>query len=85
VSMILRLLLLSLSLSLAAAPVLAQRGEPRAWDARAGRWVAWGTMADADLAAMFDARASVEARAAAGGTSPASVQAQIAELTAPLL
>ncbi|HEX6371243.1 MAG TPA: argininosuccinate lyase [Longimicrobium sp.] len=41
--------------------------------------------ADADLEAMFDARASVEARAAAGGTSPASVQAQVAELTAPLL
>ena len=41
---ILRLLLLSLSL--AAAPVFAQGGEPRAWDSRAGRWVAWGTMAD---------------------------------------
>jgi hypothetical protein len=34
--------------------------------------------------AMFDARASAGA-AAAAGTSPASVQAQIAELTAPLL
>jgi hypothetical protein len=33
---------------------------------------------------MFDARASAGA-AAAAGTSPASVQAQIAELTAPLL
>lgn len=42
-----RLRLLLLSLSLSAAPVLAQTaGEPRAWEARAGRWVAWGTMAD---------------------------------------
>jgi argininosuccinate lyase len=40
--------------------------------------------ADADLEALFDARASVEARAAAGGTSSASVQAQIAELEGSL-
>src|SRR5829696_6041722 len=38
--------LLLLSLSLAPAPVLAQGPEPRAWDSRAGRWVAWGAMAD---------------------------------------
>jgi uncharacterized iron-regulated protein len=45
VSVILRLLLLSFLL--AAAPLLAQTaGEPRAWDSRAGRWVAWGAMAD---------------------------------------
>ncbi|HEX5871100.1 MAG TPA: ChaN family lipoprotein, partial [Longimicrobium sp.] len=43
-SVILRLLLLSLSL--AAAPAFAQGGEPRAWDSRTGRWVGWGTMAD---------------------------------------
>ncbi|MBW3572809.1 MAG: ChaN family lipoprotein, partial [Gemmatimonadetes bacterium] len=38
--------LLLLSLSLAATPVLAQAGEARAWDSRAGTWVTWGTMAD---------------------------------------
>ena len=42
--MIVRVLLLALML--AAVPALAQAGEPRAWDARAGRWVAWGVMAD---------------------------------------
>jgi argininosuccinate lyase len=40
--------------------------------------------ADADLEALFDARASVEARAAAGGTSRASVEAQLADLEAGL-
>jgi argininosuccinate lyase len=40
--------------------------------------------ADADLDALFDAKASVRARAAAGGTSSASVQAQLAELSATL-
>jgi argininosuccinate lyase len=43
-----------------------------------------GEFADADLDALFDARASVQARAAAGGTSYASVQAQLAELSATL-
>lgn len=43
-----------------------------------------GEFADADLDALFDAKASVQARAAAGGTSPASVQAQMAELAATL-
>jgi uncharacterized iron-regulated protein len=38
--------LLLAALSLFAAPVLAQAGEPRAWNSGAGRWVAWGTMAD---------------------------------------
>ena len=40
--------------------------------------------ADCDLEALFDARASVEARCATGGTAAASVQAQLAELTAPV-
>lgn len=40
-----RLLLVCLALS--AAPLLAQAPEARAWDARAGRWVQWGAMADA--------------------------------------
>ncbi|HVH12804.1 MAG TPA: argininosuccinate lyase [Longimicrobium sp.] len=43
-----------------------------------------GEFEDADLEALFDAKASVQARAAAGGTSYASVQAQLAELTATL-
>jgi uncharacterized iron-regulated protein len=39
-----QLLLLAL---VTAVPVLAQTAaEPRAWDSRAGRWVAWGAMAD---------------------------------------
>lgn len=43
--MIARLLLVALMIT--AAPVLAQpAGEPRAWDSRAGRWVAWAMMAD---------------------------------------
>jgi argininosuccinate lyase len=40
--------------------------------------------ADADLEALFDARVSVEARGAAGGTAAASVKAQLAELEAGL-
>jgi uncharacterized iron-regulated protein len=39
-----RLLLASLLLAL---PVAAQAQEARVWDSRAGRWVQWGTMADA--------------------------------------
>jgi argininosuccinate lyase len=43
-----------------------------------------GLFDGADLDALFDPRASIEARAAAGGTSTASVLAQIAELEASL-
>jgi uncharacterized iron-regulated protein len=39
--------LLILSITLAAAPAVAQDADPRVWDSRAGRWVQWGAMADA--------------------------------------
>lgn len=41
-----RLLISTLALILAAAPALAQDAEPRVWEARGGRWVQWGAMAD---------------------------------------
>ena len=40
--------------------------------------------AGADLAALFDARAALDARAGAGGTAPAAVAEQLAALRALL-